>query len=311
MCNNVRIKQRLTIGLIVSTSVMIIFMIFVSIIDGQTQKHNITIWENTKPRNPDPEYCETYFNTTSNTTNYRYLKEKFNAISSLSFLVPSLLPFFFFAFDAKNGCVTDYTKLNKYKITIMARYPTFSFLTSVISIFHVTGTFTNHACSCLVGLILDNIFQWLMLGLPILFTTFIYSDGFIKSRTRFFYINWTLVYILYSILMIVLAVMNLKIIYQTIITVGLVLILIISNIIGISSNKKVIGTKLFFWLSLICATIGLIFAFIDGLVCDKTRLIGAPGTHFLWHIFGSIALTFLYIYQWTMKEDFNYIRSMI
>jgi len=150
-----------------------------------------------------------------------------------------------------------------------------------------------------------------MLGLPILFTIFVYTDNFTKPRDVRFYVTWSFIYILYGVLVIVLAILNLKIIYQSIITVSLVLILIISNIIGITSNKKVSGNKPLFWLALICTSIGLIFAFIDGPVCDKTKSIGAPGTHFLWHIFGSLALTSLYVYQWTIKENIEYIKQLI
>ena len=314
---NVRIRKRLTIGLVVSALVMALLMISASVADKYAQKNNITVWRGVSPRDPDPKYCEfmpvaNVSNSTliNNTRTHFFLKEKINSISSLSFILPSLLPFFFFAFDAKNGC-TKAIRKNKFKTTIMARYPAFSFLTSIISLLHVAGTFTNHACACKRGLILDNIFQWLMLGLPIIFTGFVYSNNYTKRRTPRFYVTWILIYALYSILVIVLAILNLKIIYQLIITVLLVVFIMVSNIIGISSNKTVAGNKPLFWLAFICAIIGLFFGGIDSQICDQTKSIGAPGTHFMWHIFGSLSLTVLYVHQWTIKENFGYIKTML
>ena len=55
---NVRIRKRLTIGLVVSTLVMALLMIGASVADKYAQKNNITIWRGVSPRDPDPKYCE-------------------------------------------------------------------------------------------------------------------------------------------------------------------------------------------------------------------------------------------------------------
>lgn len=330
---------RLNVGIIVSLVTITLLIITTGIIDHQVRKNNIPVWRNVSPRIPDPNHCEVFIpNTVSNSTSYintgqvvngtiingnlsnpfnnivinnteAFLRERYNSYTSIIFLFESIIPLFFFCFDLKDYC----SKKNKYEKSIMVRYPIYSFFIFLVSMGHVIVTFTNHACSCKEGLIADNIGQWLMFGLYILYSLFVFTNDYTKSRTIYTYCLYISIYIVYGIIMTVIAIANVAIIIQNIITMIIIASIIIINIVGITRNKYVTGENKLFWASLVISVIGIIFDLLDDPTCNVGSSSGLPkiGLHFVYHIFGTIGITLLYLFHWTLIEDFDYIKSTL
>ncbi len=334
---------RLNIGILISTITVVLLIITSGIIDNQVRKNNTPIWKGVSPRIPDPKHCEVFVSDTkSNSTSYinngtivngtivngtiyspfnntvinnteAFLIERYNSYSSIIFLYSSIIPLFFFTFDLKQRCNRKKREETKYDMSIMARYPIYSFIIFLISMGWSIGTFTNHACSCKEGLIADNIGQWLVLGLYLFYSLFIFTNNYTKSRTILTYIVWIILYVIYSIVVIILALANISILASNIITLVMILAIIITNIIGIFKNSYITGNKKLFWASFVISIIGIVFGILDYPLCRVGSSINFPkvGLHFIYHIMEAIAITLLYLFHWSLIEDFDYIKSIL
>nr|QBK89552.1 MAG: hypothetical protein LCPAC001_00620 [Pithovirus LCPAC001] len=214
-----------------------------------------------------------------------FSREPYNVFSSLFFTSTYIFPLFFSIQDA-------FLDKNEYK-TIISRYPKFSFVYGLVCLFHAAGTTFGHMCACNLGLILDNTFLWSMLGWNIFISLYIHVNA---SRP---YHRWYLLaFIIYTAGCSFIASYSEIILLQTVMTTILIVAIITINIVGIYKNKKVVGRVGYFWTSFILTLFGIICAALDPIICHKNSF----GTHSLWHIMGSFAILFLYVYIWSVKD---------
>ena len=246
-------KYRFCISLFVAiiTTATFIFSI------GHVNSNYSGVWNNTKLLNESINVTVTCETPKPND----FLREKYNAGSTSFFIFSFIFPLCFFIADIKS----------RTKPTRLSRYPFLSFFIFLNYLFHFIGTFTNHACSCLLGLQLDNMFLWSSLTVPI-FITFVVNMPKIALMSKLkFYSIFFGIYIINAITSVILSLLNLPIIAQTIITVVWLSILIITNIVFIiysCKNKKISGDNKkntdFFWAALVLSLFGLAFAGLDG-----------------------------------------------
>jgi hypothetical protein len=258
----------------ISTLISIIIPCLFILVFIQINSTYFNIWNNTKKINVT---CE-------QTNQTKFLAQPHNALTTLAFFPSFLIPLCFFVADFKSH--TNPTRLSK--------HPYLSFLSFFGYLVHWIGTFVNHACGCSFGLVLDNLFLWSSLSLPIIITFTVYIPKISKAPK--YYIVVSCLYFINSFVSVILALQELPLIAQTIITVCFLAIIIISNLIFVIRSYK-IGSlghyNGFFWGSIVSGILGLIFAGLDQILC---------GSHSLWHIFGGISLTLLYMHHWCIHS---------
>lgn len=298
------LKKRLGVSFLLGSILTIVAIGIVFGIDYNAQKDQITYWNTRSPRNPDPNYCEYRYprisKTQSNTTlingqkttqksnsSYYFVRERFNGFTALFFTFPSTVIGVFFFLDLK-----------KTQESILSKYYLASFFLGLVSFAHTIGTFLNHTCACQIGLILDNLFLWVLLGSLILNTGLIYLKGVIS------YFKLALVVILYFIfylgLLITLSLITLPLYAHSTITGVNLAIIIVSNVVLAFKIKRVSGLKKLLTAAVVVTIIGVIMALIDSVACSDQFKIG---THFLWHILGSAGQTMIYLYHWSIREQ--------
>ena len=277
----ISLPKRIGISLILPTTVWLISFIVLGV---KNRENYPGLWNNSAPYDPNPELCEQILPTN------KLLREPVNAYTSLLFIFPSLLPLSFAILDAVHK--SD---------TIMSKHPIYSLVTVIIYSGQMLGTFMNHSCACKFGLIVDNLFTWLALALPIFFTMGAYIKCVqIKSKLPI-YIIYSSSFGVWSALVIYISFLKTDIYVQTIITVSLLSLIIIPNIILACQHKKIKGEHKIFWVALGFALPGLLFAILDKFICASNKTFGS---HALYHALEAAALTMLYVYQWTLRDIF-------
>lgn len=302
-----QLGARIGTSLLVGSLVTFVLMLTISLVDLNAQKNSIEYWGSFSLRDPDPNYCEAQWsnytlqttnttvlngtnsqqtNTTVTNETYRFTRERVNSLTALMFALPTMMYLIFFFYDLKGD-----------PMTVMWQYKWYSLVLFFIGAFHVAGTFLNHACSCNVGLILDNAGAWTLLGAIVIFDFFARSSS--KSQSRWW--AWLLVYVLYVGLVCVLAVLNLPIWFQSSMFGVLIGLRILSGLILIFKSKQSKGFNYLFYTAIPLVIIGLVMAVIDSPVCsDKFKF----GTHFIYHIIVSIFVLILdYLFQWSISKD--------
>lgn len=210
-----------------------------------------------------------------------FIREPLNTFSSLFFTSTYVFPLLFAIQDS----------YSKYQKTNLGLHPKFSYIYGFVCLFHTSGTSFNHICACILGLLLDNTFLWSMLGWHIFMAMYLHLP-----KTRPWHRWITLAFMFYVVLCGIGAGYTTTILSQTIITVTLIVIIIITSIVGIYKDKKTKGKVGYFWVSLGLTVVGIFFAGMDEVLCYSVSF----GTHALWHIIGSFAVLFLYVYQWSI-----------
>lgn len=308
-----KIKKRLTVAVVSGLLISIILIITIGSIDAKIKNTNGTSsaalrWNNTTPRGSDYDYCESKLNYTNatSTANAVFLKEKYSSLTSLTFVVPSIIALVFFISDYKNGCDKKIQK-NKFRLTILARYPSFSLVMFLVGVCYTFFSFLNHACGCKEGLISSNSSLWSLMGIPIIYGCFIYSDTYVKHRSPKFYMTWSIIYVFWCLFFISIAYFNILSLYQSLITVGLTIIILTIYSIGVFISNVIIGYKPVYWMSVISCMITFLMAVLDVNSGDCKSKKNPTGTHFMYHIFMTVTWSIFYIYMWSMYENAEYI----
>lgn len=262
-------------------------------------------WNHTQPRPDNMTMCE-------RRPIYYFIREPLNTVSSLLFTFTYVYPFFFGIQDWWGPKSSGQHKLSDIKSdesdiksnesegenpysgdyyhTILSQNCDLSFLTGLIYLCHNIGTSLNHMCSCNIGLILDNIFAWMMFGLPVLITVRLYL---FKNK----YIT-VILYLGYCVGVVLLATLNSSIILQNIVSVIMIILILFCNFYTTYKYKNKVGKKHYLWTALGCSIIGLVMAAIDSKACYKNIF----GTHTIFHLLGAYGIWCIYMYQWSIRK---------
>ena len=227
-------------------------------------------WLSTTPRVQNYTLCEHIYPN--------LIREPLNTVTAMLFTFTYVYPLFY-------GIQDKYEHVN----TILSHNPDFSILIGTISLFHFLGTVLNHMCSCNIGLILDNSFAWIMFGIYFLVP--------FKIHTSIPRIIIYIVFLVYSVIIGLIAIFNEYIIIQNIISVILIVLVMLINIFFSYKDSNVITKRRYLWTSFSLGVIGLILAAFDEYMCYKNVF----GAHSIFHVLGSASIWCLYMYLWTMK----------
>lgn len=298
------LKKRVGASFLIGSILTVLVIAIIFGVDYDAQKSQITYWEEREPRDPDPDYCEYRYprvsKIQSNTTvingqkttqktnsSYYFVRERFNGFTALFFTFPSTVTVIFFILDLKK---TQETVLSKY-------YPA-SFFLGLVSFAHTAGTSLNHICSCQIGLILDNLFLWVLLGSLILNTGLIYLRGVISYFKLLLVVG--LYFLFYLGLMVALSLIKLPLYAHSIITGINLAVIIVSNSVLAFKVERVRGLRKILVAAVVVTLVGVVMALIDSVACSDQFKVG---THFLWHILGAGGQTLLYLYHWSIRSQ--------
>ena len=271
------------------SSILILFLSFTfSIFDKNYINKNISYWNHTKNRTES--YCEL-----SKPSNY-FIREPYNSYTSMFFVTPAVFSLVYFIFD-----------LMKPGKTFLSKHPFFSLIFGIINSLHFSGTLMNHLCSCQLGLILDNMFMWSTLAYILNLTFFINISKIRKMKKASFYSAFIVIFVLEVGILGAISFSDISTLSRSMLSSVLFVFIVISNIIFVSRNQKkrksiISKNNSLFWISFVMLIVGIFYIISDSVFCVKGGIMSAVGVgfHMVWHIFGSIALTFIYLYQWGM-----------